>query len=101
MTEGQDLFAQQKFADGIKLLREAYELDENNSLARAVLANALVEEAHSTVDTDWREAEKLAKEGLELNPAHPMAKTIKTLILDHKKETFVEECADHEIRRAK
>ncbi|MGB8988779.1 MAG: protein kinase [Candidatus Sulfotelmatobacter sp.] len=92
MTEGQDLFAQQKFADGIKLLREAYELDENNSLARAVLANALVEEAHSTVDTDWREAEKLAKEGLELNPAHPMAKTIKTLILDHKKETFVEEC---------
>ncbi len=92
MAEGQDLFAQQKFADGIKLLYEAYELDENNSLARAVLANALVEQAHSTVDTDWREAEKLAKEALELNPAHPMAKTIKTLILDHKKETFVEEC---------
>ncbi|MFZ0293912.1 MAG: protein kinase, partial [Candidatus Sulfotelmatobacter sp.] len=92
MTEGQDLFAQQNFADGIKLLRDAYELDENNSLARAVLANALVEQAHSTVDTDWREAEKLAKEALDLNPAHPMAKTIKTLILDHRKETFVEEC---------
>ena len=92
MAEGQDLFAQAKSADGIKLLRDAYELDENNSLARAVLANALVELAHSTVDTDWREAEKLAKEALELNPAHPMAKTIKTLILDHKKETFVEEC---------
>ena len=92
MAEGQDLFAQAKSADGIKLLRDAYELDENNSLARAVLANALVELAHSTVDTDWREAEKLAMEGLELNPAHPMAKTIKTLILDHKKETFVEEC---------
>jgi cytochrome c-type biogenesis protein CcmH/NrfG len=92
MTEGQDLFAQQNFADGIKLLREAYELDENNSLGRAVLANALVEQAHSTVDTDWREAEKLAKEALDLNPAHPMAKTIKTLILDHKKETFIEEC---------
>ena len=92
MTEGQDLFAQQNFADGINLLREAYELDENNSLARAVLANALVELAHSTVDADWREAEKLAKEALDLNPAHPMAKTIKTLILDHKKEAFVEEC---------
>ncbi len=73
-------------------MRDAYELDENNSLARAVLANALVEQAHSTVDAEWREAEKLAKEALELNPAHPMAKTIKTLILDHKKEAFVEEC---------
>ncbi|MGA8270400.1 MAG: protein kinase [Candidatus Sulfotelmatobacter sp.] len=91
MTEGQDLFAQEKAA-GVTLLRQAYELDENNSLARAVLANALVEQAHSTVETDWREAEKLAKEALDLNPAHPMAKTIKTLILDQKKETFVEEC---------
>jgi serine/threonine protein kinase len=92
MTEGQELLAQQKSTDGLRLLREAYELDENNSLARAVLANALVEQAHSIVETDWREAEKLAKEALDLNPAHPMAKTIKTLILDHKKETFVEEC---------
>jgi serine/threonine-protein kinase len=91
MTEGQDLFAQQK-AEGIKLLREAYELDENNSLARAVLANALVEQAHATVEADWREAEKLAREALDLNPSHPMAKTIRTLILDQKRETFVEEC---------
>jgi serine/threonine protein kinase/cytochrome c-type biogenesis protein CcmH/NrfG len=92
MTEGQDLCAQQKAADGIKLLRRAYELDENNSLARAVLANALVEQAHTTVESDWREADKLAREALELNPGHPMAKTIRTLILDQKRETFVEDC---------
>jgi serine/threonine protein kinase len=91
MTEGQDRFAQ-KAAEGIELLREAYELDENNSLARAVLANALVEQAHALVETDWREAEKLAREALDLNPGHPMAKTIRTLILDQKRETFVEEC---------
>jgi eukaryotic-like serine/threonine-protein kinase len=91
MTEGQDLFAQ-KSPGGLKLLRQAYELDENNSLARAVLANALLERAHSLVETDWREAEKLSKEALDLNPAHPMAKTIKTLIHDQKKETFVEDC---------
>ena len=91
MTEGQDLFAQQK-SEGIRLLRQAYELDENNSLARAVLANALVEQAHSIVEGDWREAEKLAREALDLNPGHPMAKTIRTLILDQKRETFVEEC---------
>jgi eukaryotic-like serine/threonine-protein kinase len=92
MTEGQELCAQQKSADGIKLLREAYELDENNSLARAVLANTLVEQARSIVEGDWREAEKLAREALDLNPGHPMAKTIRTLILDQKRETFVEDC---------
>ena len=91
MTAGQDMFAHSK-SDGIKLLREAYELDENNSLARAVLANALVEQAHATVESDWREAEKLAREALDLNPGHPMAKTIRTLILDQKRETYVEDC---------
>ena len=95
MTEGQELVAQQKPVEGIKLLREAYELDENNSLARAVLANSLVEQAHAIVESDWREAEKLAREALDLNPAHPMAKTIRTLILDQKKETFIEECVSH------
>jgi serine/threonine protein kinase len=92
MTEGQDLFAQQNPLEGIKLLREAYELDENNSVARAVLANALVEQAHATVETDWREAERLSKEALDLNPGHPMGKTLRTLILDQKRETFVSEC---------
>jgi|CZKY01.1.fsa_nt_gi serine/threonine protein kinase len=92
MTEGQELCARQKPAEGIKLLREAYELDENNPISRAVLANALVEHAHSTVESDWREAEKLAREALDLNPGHPMAKTIRTLILDQKRETFIAEC---------
>jgi serine/threonine protein kinase len=92
MTEGQDLFAQEKSVAALKLLRDAYELDENNSLSRAVLANALVERAHSIVESDWREAEKLAREALDLNPSHPMGKTIKTLILDQKKETYVEDC---------
>jgi hypothetical protein len=92
MTEGQELCAQQKSAEGIKLLREAYQLDENNSLARAVLANSLVEQARVVVEGDWREAEKLAREALELNPGHPMGKTIRTLIHDQKKETFIEQC---------
>jgi eukaryotic-like serine/threonine-protein kinase len=92
MTDGQDLCEQQKPAAGIQLLRQAYELDENNELTRAVLANVLIEQAHATVENDWCEAEKLAKEALELNPAHPMSKTIRTLILDQKREAFVGEC---------
>ncbi|HEY3974631.1 MAG TPA: protein kinase [Candidatus Sulfotelmatobacter sp.] len=91
MSEGQDLWAQEKPAEGIRLLRQAYELDENNPLARAVLANTLIEQAQSLVERDWHEAEKIAKEAFELNPAHPMAKTLRTLILDQKRESFVGE----------
>jgi tRNA A-37 threonylcarbamoyl transferase component Bud32 len=92
MAEGQQLCAQKKTTEGIGLLRQAFEMDENNSLARAVLANTLVEQAQTLVETDWREAEKVAKEAFTLNPAHPMAKTLRTLILDQKREAYVTEC---------
>ncbi len=91
ITESQELFAQRKSVEAIQLLRKAYELDKNNSLARAILANALVEHAHSVVETDWWEAETLAKQALDLNPAHPTAKTICSLVLDRKKASSVED----------
>ena len=92
MAEGQELCGRQKNSEGIPLLRQAYELDENDTIARAVLANALVDEAQALVEKDWRESEKFAKEAFDLNPSHPMAKTLRTLILDQKRETFVGEC---------
>lgn len=91
ITESQELFAERKSAEAIQLLRKAHELDKNNALARAILANALVEHAHSLIETDWREAEMLAKQALDLNPSHPTAKTIRSLILDRKKGSPVEE----------
>jgi hypothetical protein len=91
MAEGQELCAQHKFADGLGLLREAYELDEHNSLTRAVLSNALIEQARLTVDGNWQEAEQLTKQALELNPGHPLAKTVRTQILDQKREQSVTE----------
>jgi serine/threonine protein kinase len=89
MAEGQELCAQRQFAEGLKLLREAYELDEHNSLTRAVLSNALIEQARLTVDSNWQEAEQLTKQALELNPGHPLAKTVRTQILDQKREQYV------------
>jgi Flp pilus assembly protein TadD len=91
ITESQELFAQQKSAEAIQLLRDAYELDKNNSLARAILANALVEHAQSVVETDWLEAETLTNQALELNSAHPTAKTIHSLIVEQKKTSSVED----------
>ncbi|HEY6338477.1 MAG TPA: protein kinase [Candidatus Sulfotelmatobacter sp.] len=92
LAAGQELCTQQKPAEGIPILRKAFELDENSSVSRAVLANALIEHARSLVETDWREAETLAKEAAHLNPTHPMSKMLRTLILDQKRETYVTEC---------
>ncbi|MFZ0417436.1 MAG: hypothetical protein WAM04_04990 [Candidatus Sulfotelmatobacter sp.] len=91
ITESQELFAQQKSVEAIQLLRKAYALDKRNSLARTILANALVEHAHSVVETDWLEAEMLTNQALDLNPAHPTAKTIRSLIVDQKKTSSVED----------
>jgi len=91
ITQSQELFAQQKSAEGIQLLRKAYELDKRNSLARAILANALVEHAQSVVETDWLEAETLTNQALNLNPAHPTAKTILSLIVARKEASSVED----------
>jgi tetratricopeptide (TPR) repeat protein len=91
ITESQELFAQRKSAEAIQLLRKAYELDKRNSLARAILANALVEHAQSVVETDWLEAETLTNQALALNPAHPTAKTILSLIVGKKETSSVED----------
>ncbi len=91
ITESQELFAQRKSAEAIQLLRQAYELDKNNSLARAILANALVEHAHSILETDWLGAETLTNQALNLNPAHPTAKTILSLIVARKETSSVED----------
>ncbi|HTW58897.1 MAG TPA: hypothetical protein VMD99_12275 [Terriglobales bacterium] len=91
ITESQELFAQQKSVEAIQLLRKAYDLDKHNSLARAILANALVEHAQSMVETDWLEAERLTNQALNLNPAHPTAKTILSLIVARKEASSVED----------
>jgi tetratricopeptide (TPR) repeat protein len=91
ITESQERFARQEFAEAIQLLREAYELDKANSLARSILANALVEHASSIVETDWWGAETLANEALVLNAAHPTAKTIHSRILEQKMTGSIEE----------
>jgi tetratricopeptide (TPR) repeat protein len=91
ITQSQELFAQRKSGEAIQLLRQAYELDKNNSLSRAILANALVEQANSVVETDWLAAEKLANEALKLNPAHPTAKTIQSLIVEQKTNSSVDD----------
>jgi hypothetical protein len=81
--------------DGIKLLRQAYALDEHNAVARAVLCNALVEQSRTMLDSNCEGAESLIQQALDLNPGHPLAKSMRTLVLDRKREDFVNQCIQH------
>jgi len=92
MAEGQQLCSEQRTLEGTQLLRQACELNENDTLAKAVLSNALVDQAQALVESDWHAAERLAKEATDLNPSHPLVKTLRTLIQDQKREAFVGEC---------
>jgi eukaryotic-like serine/threonine-protein kinase len=91
MTEGQEFCAQNRFEEGIKLLEQAFHMDEHNAVSRNVLCNALLEQARTLVDADWRAAEELTLRALDLNPGHPQAKSMRTLVLDRKREQFVNE----------
>jgi eukaryotic-like serine/threonine-protein kinase len=91
MQEGQDLCADRQWDAGIQLLRQAYELDEHNAISRAVLSDALVEQARLVLDRDWKAAEVLVQQALDLNPLHAGAKGVRTLALDRKREEFVGE----------
>ena len=86
MQEGQDLCAERQWDEGIKLLRQAYELDEHNAISRAVLSDALVEQARLVLDRDWKAAEGLVRQALDLNPLHAVAKSVRMLVLDRKRE---------------
>ncbi|HET7440624.1 MAG TPA: PEGA domain-containing protein, partial [Terriglobales bacterium] len=92
MNQGQELCGQHHFDEGVKLLEQAFHIDEHNAVTRSVLCNALLEQARLFVDTDWKVAEELTLRALDLNPGHPQAKSMRTLVQDRKREQFVNEC---------
>jgi serine/threonine protein kinase len=92
MTEGQALCAQGQFTEGVQLLRQAHELDEKNPVPRSVLFNTLIERAQTFVDNDWQAAEDLIQQAFELNPGHPLARNLQTVLLDRKRDHLVNEC---------
>ncbi len=92
LAQGQDQLAKGRFDNGLESLRKAYELDRRNPAVREVLLESLLERARSVLDTDWRSAEMLAQQALDLEPSHAHAKSLRTLVLDRKQQALVDEC---------
>jgi serine/threonine-protein kinase len=89
LDRGRQLCAQGIAEEGLEALRKARALDERNTSIHAALLAALVEIGCARVDTDWRAAEALIKQALELDPQHPAAKSALALIEDRNREEFV------------
>ena len=92
LEQGQELCQQRRFEEGVEILRKARQLDESNPAIRATLVDTLTERARAVLETNWRGAEELLSQALDLDPAHAQAKSLRTLAQDKKREEFVNQC---------
>lgn len=89
MEQGQALVAADRFDDGIDLLGRAFEMNERNRVTRAVLTETLVQKARELIQTDWKEAEILVQQVLELDSQNALGKSLRASITDHKREEYI------------
>ena len=89
--QGQDLSTERRFDEAIELLRRASDMDPHNRVIRVFLLETLLEHARAIVDTDWHRAEVLSQQALDLDPDHALAKGVRTMALDRKREAEVGE----------
>lgn len=90
VDEGQRLVGAGQFDEGIQMLRRADRLDDRNPAVRAALRGALVQRARERMTVDWRTAEPLVQEVLQMDPGNPFARAMASVITDHKRQEAVD-----------
>ena len=97
LAQGQQLVAAHRMEEGLELLRRANQLDRQNPVIKAVLVNVLLDQARRLVDSNWRAAEPLLEQALEIDPGNSVAVGLRTLLEDNKRNERV----DHWISQAR
>ena len=88
-SQGQELCSQRRFDEAIEHLRRASDMDPHNRVIRTFLLETLLEHARAVLDTDWHAAEVLSQQALDLDPEHSLAKGVRTMAADRKREEEV------------
>ena len=86
LVKGRDLCAGNSFEEGLKVLKRAHQLDDRNLSISTTLTDVLVEQARKTVERDWRSADGLAEQALELDPGNKLAMNIRAQVAARKRE---------------
>jgi serine/threonine-protein kinase len=98
LAEGQRLCAAQDFDKGLEVLGQAHELDDRNTLVLTALHDVLIERARLQLNTDWRAADGLLTNALELDPESQAGKSLRAQVLAARREEEVMHCAT-QVRR--
>jgi lipopolysaccharide biosynthesis regulator YciM len=88
VAEGQQLCEEGQFEQGVDLLKIALQLEDRTPV-RMVLRDLLVGRAQQIFDTDWKAAGDLVDQGLELDPNHALGKSLRSRVLDKRREEEV------------
>lgn len=91
MARGQEMLAQGQVEGGLKALRRAHRHDAANPVIRRAFLDILLERAQAVMEQDWRAAEPLLQEALELDPNHALAKSLQTLAQDRQRQESVDQ----------
>ena len=90
LRQGQALCTAKDYEEGIKALRKAERLDERNGVIRSALVAALLQQARELMVRNWRLAEPLVAEVLDLDRSDPVARSLSSFIEDHKRQETVD-----------
>ncbi|MGH9453562.1 MAG: PEGA domain-containing protein [Terriglobia bacterium] len=92
------LTGEQQIEEKLGFLRRAVELKPEDAAIRAAFSDTLVEHGHSLLAKDWRKAEAPIEEALEIDPGHALAKSLRGLLVDGKKQELVEQCLSRSLQ---
>jgi serine/threonine-protein kinase len=91
MEEGRKQCETGKVEDGLKSLRQAYEMNDHSVTIRGALVDALLRQVRSLQETEPVKAEESIQEILALEPSNVAALSLRTLIQDRRKAEFVDQ----------
>ena len=89
VREGQKLISQERFEEGLEMLRRAERLDEHNPAVRAAFMTAILKRARELMLQNWRAAEPLVAEAMELDGADPVVRSLAALLEDYKRQESI------------
>jgi eukaryotic-like serine/threonine-protein kinase len=90
LNEGKRLCASGEVDEGIQKLREAAALDNRHRAIRGALLSALLYQGRALLAQDWSKAKPVLEEALQIDPSHPVARSLLAQAEDHERQQSID-----------